>query len=528
MPTVAEICAEGLPAGSVVRAGAAHLSRDVTWATTVRLKGPGVAVLRGGELALVSLTGLPSATNERVDRALERLAEAGVAAVGFVGPCDAAAEEAAARAGMPLIELPAGLSLRDVEAAVNRFLTERRYDAHNAAHRLHADLTRLALDGASLDAILGRLRDLTSRPCLIADARLRPRADATCGLVNGLARASSVVSDWSRAVGRIPAEPPVHTIALGESGGALLVSPLVHGGRLGGVLALWATDVPREADVLAVSRGASACAIALARERAAIDAADQLRLELLAEIRAGGTPDAAIVERAARLGHALDRLHVPLAVDAADVGVVTSALARVAPESRALVSGGDDAVLLLVPLPEGGGGGSVADVRMRSLAEELSRELGRGAGSPCVGVGHAGASPAAFRVGLAEAEQALSLGRRMPGRGGAVHIADLGIHRLLAPLVGTDALEGFRVVQLGALEAYDGENNTDLVGTLRAYYAARGSPTLTARALHLHRNSLMYRLQRIRDVTGTDPDEPETRLSLEVALRVRDLLDLRP
>jgi DNA-binding PucR family transcriptional regulator len=64
-----------------------------------------------------------------------------------------------------------------------------------------------------------------------------------------------------------------------------------------------------------------------------------------------------------------------------------------------------------------------------------------------------------------------------------------------------------------------------LIGTLRTFFAARSSPTLAAKQLHLHRNSLLYRLQRIRELTGLDFEDPETRLALEVALRARDLLD---
>jgi purine catabolism regulator len=130
-----------------------------------------------------------------------------------------------------------------------------------------------------------------------------------------------------------------------------------------------------------------------------------------------------------------------------------------------------------------------------------------------------------LRQGLDEAEQALGLGRSLFGPGRLTHIVDLGVHRLLSPLVRGGDLAQFRREHLGALEEYDQQAGGELVQTLRAYFASRGSPTLTARTLHLHRNSLLYRLQRIREVAGVDLDDPETRLRLEIALRARDLLD---
>ncbi|MHB8992490.1 MAG: helix-turn-helix domain-containing protein [Chloroflexota bacterium] len=49
--------------------------------------------------------------------------------------------------------------------------------------------------------------------------------------------------------------------------------------------------------------------------------------------------------------------------------------------------------------------------------------------------------------------------------------------------------------------------------------------TRTAEYLSLHRNSLLYRLQRLAEISGHDMEDPETRLSLQVALKVRQLLE---
>ncbi|MBI4336614.1 MAG: helix-turn-helix domain-containing protein [Chloroflexi bacterium] len=67
------------------------------------------------------------------------------------------------------------------------------------------------------------------------------------------------------------------------------------------------------------------------------------------------------------------------------------------------------------------------------------------------------------------------------------------------------------------LAAYDLDHGTDLRATLEAYLLSGGSVTATAEHLFLHRNSVMYRLQRIRDIAGLDPQEPKTRLLLTLA-----------
>jgi purine catabolism regulator len=61
----------------------------------------------------------------------------------------------------------------------------------------------------------------------------------------------------------------------------------------------------------------------------------------------------------------------------------------------------------------------------------------------------------------------------------------------------------------------------DLVATLDALYRAGGRKTEAARRLHLTRQSLYGRLERIEELLGAELDDPDTRLGLELALRVR-------
>jgi DNA-binding PucR family transcriptional regulator len=74
---------------------------------------------------------------------------------------------------------------------------------------------------------------------------------------------------------------------------------------------------------------------------------------------------------------------------------------------------------------------------------------------------------------------------------------------------------------LNPLQRYDREHHGDLVKTLNAYLRHGGNATHTANALFLHRNSLRYRLARIKALSGLDPDDPDVRLALQVAIYIR-------
>lgn len=84
------------------------------------------------------------------------------------------------------------------------------------------------------------------------------------------------------------------------------------------------------------------------------------------------------------------------------------------------------------------------------------------------------------------------------------------------------------------LETYDREHNSDLIRTLRAFFAANANASEAADRLYLHRNSLPYRLSRIGELTGVDLKDHRVRLALQLGLlattpeRSRDDEDERP
>src|SRR5205085_12429688 len=67
-------------------------------------------------------------------------------------------------------------------------------------------------------------------------------------------------------------------------------------------------------------------------------------------------------------------------------------------------------------------------------------------------------------------------------------------------------------------------NDGTLLDTLEGYFHCNGNLSETARIMHLHRNPLLYRLGRIEEILGQSLDDPELRLSLEIAMKIRHLL----
>lgn len=75
---------------------------------------------------------------------------------------------------------------------------------------------------------------------------------------------------------------------------------------------------------------------------------------------------------------------------------------------------------------------------------------------------------------------------------------------------------------LGLLRAYDRENRTEFYPTLRAYLFCERSYAATAKALNLHRNTLLYRIARIQEITEADLEDSRVRLHLMLSFLLED------
>lgn len=93
----------------------------------------------------------------------------------------------------------------------------------------------------------------------------------------------------------------------------------------------------------------------------------------------------------------------------------------------------------------------------------------------------------------------------------------IGVDLMLQKLAYSPDLVPFRKL-VEPLLAHDLERRSDLVRTLRVYFASGANASEAADRLFLHRNSVLYRLGRIQSLTGLDLKDPRARLVLQLGL----------
>ena len=124
-----------------------------------------------------------------------------------------------------------------------------------------------------------------------------------------------------------------------------------------------------------------------------------------------------------------------------------------------------------------------------------------------------------------EAQVALEVGKVFDTEKNIISYENLGIGRLIYQLP-TTLCEMFlqEVFKKGSLESLDSET----LMTIQCFFENNLNVSETSRKLFVHRNTLVYRLEKIRKLTGLDLREFEHAITFKVALMVKKYLTSKP
>ncbi len=369
---------------------------------------------------------------------------------------------------------------------------------------IHDRLTRVAVSGEGQPGIAKALHELTGMPVAIEDRYGNLAAWAGPGrpdpypkesfakrehLLRRLMRASKPVQDGERLV--------------------LLASPRPE---LLGILAL--IDPGRKADtadLVALEHGATVLSMELARLRGIADTELRLRRDLVHDLLAG-TDDESALARAGALGYDLRRPHRVVVVEGK--GRTRAHDALLSAVRRALRTARHDG------LCENWSGNVAIVTAGQASWEQLRRAIVSDLGGQChIGIGGLSARPSELPRSLREAGLALRLQKTLLPGNSACEYPKLGIFRMLASITDLTDVEAFVREWLGSLLDYDERKGAELVHTLTQYLEHGGNYDATAATLSVHKSTLKYRLQRIRELTGLEPNDPDVHFNLQLATR---------
>jgi purine catabolism regulator len=468
---------------------------------TIRASQPVLPPLRGGEIVIAPARILRELrTVELIDTR-----EAAITAVLLEEQ-----DQRPTGARLPLLFASGGY-VAEAETRLNRKITERRSELYRLGSELARALSSASLSGASIDAFLGVAETVARRRILLLDragevvGQSSPGNDlpapAALEQRDGLAlRSNGRNRDWL-----------VHPIIVDETGQEFAVAIDLARHESAEMARLVGTQVAASAALL-LSHAARQTQRDPARERERF-----LREVLSKRLRSAAT----IESRARALGLELSGPHHAALVHAPSARALNALRNALGPAQERLATPLDDGdYAFIVPAND--------NARAR-WSPETQRGGGR-ADVPLIVVGPRAADPSGLGASLAGARVVaeLATGGLIENEGivWAEAPEQLGIFGLLLRVQatgadGTQALNAYAGHFLSRLEAEDAQRGSALLDSLAAYLDAGGSLTDAAARLGVHRNTLTYRLNRIRELTSADITEPRQRFPLQVAFTIR-------
>jgi sugar diacid utilization regulator len=378
---------------------------------------------------------------------------------------------------------------------------------------IHDRLTASAFSGGGQDGIAQALHALTGRAIAIEDRHGNLIVWAGPGKPDPYPRQST--TERSRMLRRcmIAGGP----IQIGER----LTSIVSHYSDVLGVVALIDPEVTTdESDHRALEYATVLLAFELTRLRNLAEDDVRLRGQLVMDLISGrGGPG--VLGRAQSLDYDLGRPHRVVVIEtsptAGDSSTETNALRRVVRDADigSLFVVQQDHIILL----------AANEVPWESFRAAVATELRRACR---VGVGRQCSSPEDFPHSYREAEHALGLQKKIDAPPQVTVFDDLGIYQLLSDAADLSTVEELIRRWHGRLLDHDAQHGSQLVTTLGTYLDCGGRYDRTAESLFIHRNTLKYRLQRIREVSGLELGTPEVNFNLQLATRaLRALQEFR-
>ncbi len=466
--------------------------------------------------ALVALLGVPLVIRGEVVGALfaanrsERSFHAGEIAL-----LSAFADHAAVALGNARLYEASRTALRELQIAYRKI--EEHVAVMERAQAIHEALTGVVLEGGTPDDVAQLLADQLGGSITLLDragAALvrRDSASSPSGTPPEFDLADAVRNAHrsGRCTTSVDTAGVTHSVALIQAGdsylGALAWSREAAAGRAD-------YGISDDMDLRTLERATHILGLLILKERAVAEASERLSGELLTELMVG-SPGISPAQRARTRARNIDadRLDLVLVADSSTLSStdLSRHLHEIARDCSGLAGEHLGRATMIVH--------SVDDDK---TVEEVHRRLRRALGGPVAVV--------AERAVNHDWSRAFSLASRCSAVMRAIGHTDLGAttgrYALYAMIFDTERvreLDRFIADSIGPLVDYDQQRGTDLVETLSAYYEHHANVAATARALHVHVNTLLKRLDRVSTVLGLDWRQ-ENDLELRLGLRLHRL-----
>ena len=448
---------------------------------------------------------------------------------------------------LPLLQMP-DCSYIDVIVPVMSQILDKQVQALEYAQEVHSMMTDIVLKGKGLRELLTSLTVLLRKPVLMADSELLlldaatpPDGDTDTPLLE----------QWRQNGNHLPLndfyprallnelvhekKPSYYQYGSAEADYLDFFFPVVAGSTFYGVLIVPDLEAELEqAKTVAMEAGAMAISLDILKEKAIREAERRNELDFFNELLLGNIKNREnIISQARRFGLNATGSYFVVLVELNKESIYYGKAVQSGPDlskeelekklyrllhyalekenAEGMVVEALGSLVILVRVPDKLENERIPDYSKALLLKIKDIVQARMDGIPVyMAIGDSCDNIERINVAYLEAWETIDIGKKLYNNDFALTYSDMAPYHLVKNFLTSTGNTKLYARIYEPLMKYDREKSGELIQTLETYLECNFSRTKTAEKLHLHRNSLNYRLQKIEELLEQDIDRLDT------------------
>ncbi|RHW42882.1 PucR family transcriptional regulator [Neobacillus notoginsengisoli] len=509
--------------------------------------------IKGGELLLTSLYPILNFTEEEQTQFISRLAEREIGALvikidRFVSEIPEPIIAAAKKYGVPLIQIPRHVLYIDVMYPVMGELFNNQVKKLQYYKEIHDRFTALSLADEGADKIINTLEKLIGNPVSLFDRNFQCIGSTVPSLAEFEIIEKVPASFNQKNKIKFPHyRQAVEYSSLEGQKGWQIVVPIETMNHIKTYLLIDEYHKPlEELDFIAVENCAISLSLELVKQFAVAEVDKQLKNDFIDDLIGGklrqmgtilqkanvigwdlGGPFTAVVLKLTNYQETYSTKRKQKRVLSDEkLEMVYEAINHHVPNG--IIRSRGNQIIILWKINRDAESQAASLAKMKEIIREIQQSIKvhiKEVGVQ-VGIGSIVKRIVDIPKSYREAQDALEFGEIINGKDAVTMFSELGIFRLLCKFDDDlSTLRNFIPASLQKLLEYPHANKRDLLMTLQTFLECNQHATKTSDRLFIHPKTVIYRLDRIKEITGMDFDNPEDMLSVQVGLKIVDLIE---
>ncbi|MGJ0847002.1 purine catabolism regulatory protein [Tissierella praeacuta DSM 18095] len=506
--------------------------------------------IKGGELLLTSFYSIDKDI-EAQKTLVKELAEKGAAALivkisRFLTSIPEDVIDLGNQLGFPIIEISGDTKYIDIMYPVMGEIFNDQVNRLNYYKDCHKRFTKLSLKMKGIDAVAKTLGDLVENPVLILNNELNPIAwnDEKYSCIE-------IIDDEVKSL--VEKDFPIYGLKIKISNiddiiYTAIMEPIQVLNEIKGYLAIIERNrIMEDLDFIALESAATTLRLEMLKDVAVKEVELKYKGDLMDDLINGRfDSEESIFDRGTLFGWNLKRKFIVILLNISEYGdyiltnknlsegihllmeKIKKRIDRVSyyyTTDYISINKGDN-IIVLWPVEKKY---NIKDVysTIKEFGKELKKVISNEIGniSVSIGIGGLAENPMEICKSYSEAMDAVNFGYRIFGKDSIVTFEELGIYKLLCRYQDREELNKFVHPALWILKEYDKDKNNELIDTLEKYLSCNLNAVKTAEELYVHYKTVLYRLNRIRELTNLDIEDRGKMLEIEVGLKILRIIN---